>query len=381
MENFMKLRLPIYTAMHFLVDLTCIYRLYAVVMPQSGPFSHWLRIVLLYNFLAFALPGAVGLLADRLDSSDSMAALGCVLVAAPSFLTGTPHPAVILQGVGNGLFHVGAGRRVLQESNGRYSPSGIFISSGALGVFLGTAWRKTYSPTVFQGLGALLLICACILLWFYRAQRKEGFGQETAAVPGKKGFGQETAIVPGKKGFRQKGAVGGQGKTGTGHPLSVPVLMILLVVFIRSFYGKALVYTWKKTMLISFIFVLCIAAGKALGGIAADRFGVRTAAMLSLAGAAVTVQFSRHSPVLGCLSILLFNMTMPITLTLIASYWKNYPGFAFGILMTALFAGTLPSMIWRGYVYPFPILSAVCLLSLLLLLKGIGPESEKGEPR
>lgn len=331
-----------YTLIHCLVDLTCIYRLYVRVLPGSGPYDRWLLMVILYNFLAFALPGLIGLLADLLDCSDSMAALGCVLTALPSFvLPGAILPAVVLQGIGNGLFHVGAGRRVLKESGGKYAPSGIFISSGAMGVFLGTIWRHAYCSLLLQGLAAALLLCAVLLLFWGRRKKAE-----------------------------QK-AVGKSSEAEGECYLTPPVLMILFVVAIRSFYGTAVQYEWKNTLFISLVFACCIVLGKALGGILADHVGVCAAAAVSLLGAAVTVLFSVHSPLLGCLSILLFNMTMPITLTLLASCWKKYPGFAFGILMLALFIGTLPELlgIWRSL--PVLQLCLVSVLSCALLLGAI----------
>lgn len=345
----MRIRLPIYTVMHFLVDLTCIYRLYSQIMPLCRNNENWIILVVLYNFLAFALPALVGLLADYMDTSDRMAALGCILVAVPVWLRFYSLPMVVLQGIGNGLFHVGAGRRVLLESKGKYAPSGIFISSGAMGVFLGTVWKHRYSPLLVKGLAGSMLISAAILLIF--AIRQKHLENATSQNP---------AIR----------------KENTGSFLSLPVLMILLVVVLRSLYGIAVSYEWKNTFAIGLIFSCCIVAGKAFGGILADWIGVRKTAILSLGGAALTVLFSEHSVFLGCFSILLFNMTMPLTLSLIAEYWKAYPGFAFGILMMALFIGTLPDLVGDGLTLSMPALCVTACISLIGLLMGIGKRQE-----
>ncbi len=346
--------------MHFLVDLTCIYRLYSQVMPLSGSYQNFLMLVLLYNFLAFAVPALMGLLADLTDSSDTMAALGCVLTAVPVFISGAAVFTVVLQGLGNGLFHVGAGRRIIKDSEGKYAHSGIFISSGALGVFLGTYLRQQYSRIMMIGLACVLAFCAGVLMIFYMQQKKEKAADRIAGL-------QRT-----EDSFTQLKRE---------QFLSVPALMILLVVFLRSFYGHAVSYDWKNTFLRSFLFVVCIAAGKAAGGITADRTGVRTASIISLGGAAVTVLFSEHVPPMGYLSIFLFNMTMPLTLGLIAGYWKIFPGFAFGSLMAALFLGTLPDLLLQGAFLPVQALCAVSLVSLLFLLLGIrsGEKGKKGE--
>lgn len=355
----MKLRLSIYTCMHFLVDLTCIYRLYAIVMPGSGGLENWILLVVLYNFLAFALPGLVGLIADYLDSSDSLAALGCLLVSIPAWFSLPVTLIVVLQGLGNGAFHIGVGRRVLKDSNGNYAPSGIFISSGALGVFFGTVWRKEVHLVLTHGLAAILLLCALTLLLFWKMQTN---GKTSAPVSP----GSETSNLSSV-----------QMKNSTRF-LSFPILMILLVVILRSFYGTAVSYDWKNTFARSLIFALCIVAGKALGGIAADLMGVRIASILSVGGAAVTVLFSENSMFMGCLSILLFNMTMPLTLSLLAAWWKDYPGFAFGMLMVALFLGTVPDIIGNDIDLSAQGLCFISLLSLLGLLLVVSRGQKEG---
>lgn len=345
----MKLRLSIYTCMHFLVDLTCIYRLYAIVMPESGSLENWILLVVLYNFLAFALPGLVGLIADYLDSTDFLAALGCLLVSVPAWFSLPVTGIVVLQGLGNGAFHIGVGRKVLKDSNGSYTPSGIFISSGALGVFFGTVWRKEVHIVLTHGLAAVLLLCAGILLLFGKMQTNS------------KKSASDTPVSE----FPKQSSVQMQNTT---RFLSFPILMILLVVILRSFYGTAVSYDWKNTFAKSLLFALCIVAGKAFGGIAADLMGVRIASILSVGGAAVTVLFSENSMFMGCLSILLFNMTMPLTLSLLAAWWKDYPGFAFGMLMVALFLGTVPDIIGNNITLSVQGLCFISLLSLLGLL-------------
>ena len=46
--------------------------------------------------------------------------------------------ACIIAGIGNALFHVGGGIDVLNISEKKASLSGIFVSTGAMGIFLGS---------------------------------------------------------------------------------------------------------------------------------------------------------------------------------------------------------------------------------------------------
>ena len=313
-------------------------------MPRSGSYEYWLVLVVMYNFLAFALPAIIGAIADFLDLEDSLAAAGCFILSAAALFHNNILFLVLLLGIGNGFFHVGAGRNVLMKSEGRYTPSGIFICSGAFGVFLGTKSGQPFVNILPNILAVLLCFIGIVLLVGYikRDDRKN-----------KKSVLSSEAYI---------------NKESEKRVYALPVIMILIVVIIRSFYGTAVSYSWNSFFEIGLVFTICIALGKALGGIIADKAGIGAAAVISLGGAAVTVLFSENSMVLGCISILLFNMTMPITLGLIASAWKRFPGFAFGVLMLALFIGTLPDIYGGGIALTTVQLSITAAISLICLL-------------
>ncbi|MDR2189967.1 MAG: hypothetical protein LBP53_01965 [Candidatus Peribacteria bacterium] len=50
----------------------------------------------------------------------------------------SPLFAVIITGLGNALFHVGGGSIALQLGHKKATLPGIFVSTGAMGIFLGT---------------------------------------------------------------------------------------------------------------------------------------------------------------------------------------------------------------------------------------------------
>ena len=49
-----------------------------------------------------------------------------------------------------------------------------------------------------------------------------------------------------------------------------------------------------------------------------------------------------EAAIFGLTAVFLFNMTMPLTLYLLADKFPNQPGFAFGLLTFGLFLGFLP---------------------------------------
>jgi len=306
-----------------------------------------LEAAVIYNMLAFALPALLGLLADLAGKNAFTSCLGCLLIFLCYIITPGPWSAVALIGVGNGLFHIGGGRQILQDSMPKYAPSGIFISSGALGVFLGKTLSGAFRHWVYILIWAVL--AACVILLAFCGIRQNPSGKRSKLSSQK-----------------------------TGAKMLMLSVMIFIVVIIRSYYGFAAAYPWNNGFTTGLIFTICIVAGKFLGGIAADRFGVCAAAAVSLGGSGILALFSFGSPVAGCASILLFNMTMPVTLTLLTGLWNELPGFAFGVLMLALFLGTLPNMVWKISWMSSPAgLLGLCLISLALLLGVIKMEERK----
>ena len=350
--------LSIYTFMHFIVDLSCIFFLFGMIYVRLASQQQTLLAAVLYNLCAFGLPMGLGLAADAWGRNASVSCLGCFLIMLNYLLVPAPFVSVVIIGIGNGLFHIGGGRQILQDSVGNkhqgnsvqsemvsdriagnlwYAPSGIFIASGALGVFLGRQMAAAFRRVFFVSMWAALVVCVVIL----------------AVCAVREWRGSRRSVLS-----RQQ----------MGKKILLLSLLIFLVVIIRSYYGFAAHYTWNNGFLMGLIFTCCVVAGKFTGGILADWLGVFPASVISLGGAGILALFAADSPVIGCISILLFNMTMPITLTLLMEQWQELPGFAFGALMMALFLGTLPAMVLHIAWMQTPVgLFGLCMISLALL--------------
>ncbi len=323
--------LTVYCAAHFLVDLCCALFMFSLLRNDSS----WMMGVLVYNFCAFALQMPFGITADRLNRNSFVAAVGCLLVAGGVFV---PHliTAAGIVGCGNALFHVGGGIDVLNMSKKKCTPLGLFVSPGAIGLSLGTMMAgkiPLYAATI------VMLVVGTVILLTAKSEFK---GLESENTELKMPKLTITAVIA--------------------------VICLFLVVCLRSFAGMSFSFEWKSSMP-AIISVIFIAAGKALGGIAADRIGAKAASIISLGLCAVLFLFS-DIPACGLAALLLFNMTMPITLWETAKIFPDAKGFSFGLLTFALFIGFLP--VYFG-ASPFTeALSAITsLASLALLLAGI----------
>ena len=326
--------LGIYSLAHLWVDLSCALLLFRTLFGESD----WMLCVLLYNFCAFALQMPLGAVADRLNRNGLLAASGCLLVAA-AYLSPWGMLTAVAAGVGNALFHLGGGVDVLNCSEKRCAALGVFVSPGALGLYLGTAWGKGISTPLFIGPVVLLVLAAAILSLSRRrfgSLRSENVPFDTAAPGG-----------------------------------LWPVVPLFLVVVLRSYMGMNQSFAWRDSGCWTLALTAALVLGKCTGGFLADKAGALRASNLSL-GLSAALYLLSALPLPGTLAVFLFNMTMPITLWAVARVMPAAKGFTFGLLTFALFLGFLPSwMGWPSLLTGPAAYAAVALVSLGLMWLGL----------
>lgn len=302
--------------------------------------------VILYNMLAFAFPLPFGLWADKWNRNPLVSALGLALILMGYRNPGGILPALILVSLGNGIFHVGGGLDILNMSEKKYAPCGCFISTGAMGVFLGTLFGKKVWH-MESGITAFLIGGIICMLLVYRKNHAEKLLQN-------KPFALPKAGMDFWKLFSA----------------------FFLVVVIRSYYGMILTYDWKREFFWGILFAAAVVTGKMAGGILADLFGTDKV-IWSLGISGVLALFSFAYPVAGLVSIFLFNMTMPITLLSMAKIFPNARGFAFGVLTLALFVGFLPVSFGQESPFFSPVgLLMLSFISMILLYIGLKMEKK-----
>lgn len=331
-------KLTLLSIAHFCVDMCCA----ALFFGYLAQGADWWLSMVVYNACAFALQLPLGLMADRANRNLPFATAGCLLVAGSFLITGTPLLAAIVAGLGNGMFHVGGGLEVLNSSK-KSAPLGVFVSPGALGLYLGTA-------------GASLLA--------------------------RYGWTMPLLMILTGLGILTIGRAGGT-LISENAPLSLdlqkrdelPLLCLFLVVALRSMLGSG-AFATGLSGLPGIVPVLCLALGKAAGGFVGDRLGLRQTAALSLAAAATLLLLPRGYVTLAAL--FLFNMTMPLTLFEAARLMSEAKGAAFGLLTSALFVGMLPRFAGLVPALPAYAWAGLVLLSLGLLWIGLEKEAARG---
>ncbi|MBN1428102.1 MAG: hypothetical protein JXB07_06930 [Anaerolineae bacterium] len=264
------------------------------------------------------------------------AVLGMVLVAASTLLVQFPLPAALVAGIGNALFHVGGGVTILNLASGKATLPGIYVAPGALGLTTG----------ILIGKGGYFIAWPFILLLMASAMLIMRIPRPETAVPHQ---------LP--RNLRWFETV---------------ILLLLVSVAIRSMVGLSMAFPWKSDPVLLFALTAAVVLGKALGGILGDRFGWTTVAISGLAISAPLLAFFAQTPAIAIIGILLFNLSMPITLIGIAEMLPGKLGFAFGLTTLALIIGAFPTFTQLRVLLSHQVfIFATILISIAALYSGL----------
>lgn len=329
----------IYSAAHFFVDLACAFLILGYVFRGGA------NVFLYYNFCAFALQMPIGIFIDRFGGGHRAAAAGCLLISAAYIpaICGLNEIYLVTAaaaGIGNALFHVGGGVYVL-DSYENSGALGVFVSPGAIGLYLGKIFS---SGKISPALPVISMLISAAVIF---------------AAPYISGC-ESKAGAPAENALMFKLNV----KT------TAAAVLFFAVVVIRSYGGFAVSFPWKTAGMAAFAAVFVTAGGKTLGGFVSDKAGMTAAASVSMLSAAVLYLFSDNM-LAGLAAVLLFNMSMPITLRGAADIFDGGRGFSFGLLTFALFIGYIPSYVSKeNAAVSNAGMCVLCILSAAMLITG-----------
>jgi hypothetical protein len=221
----LKYRIAYYAVLHFLMDFLCAAFVTGTLVQNGAD----LYTVLIYNLCAFALQFVVGALFDVRGISSGGAVAAFFVLTASFVLKDIPYAAAAAAGIGNSLFHVGAGRDILLRDRKNCTPLGIFICPGAVGIFLGVIAGNGHLISLWV-LGILAAAGAFFAWQVYRQNPGPAAGNEPAEAGTS---GTHAAAVP-ASGFRPAAVL-------------IPLLCLLAVVILRSYMGAHQDFAWKKT--------------------------------------------------------------------------------------------------------------------------------------
>ena len=158
------------------------------------------------------------------------------------------------------------------------------------------------------------------------------------------------------------------------------IAMAVTIVAVRGFMGYGIPTSWNKTALQTVLLFSFMGAGKALGGILSDRLGFKKIAMISTVLAVPPLMFGDKLMMVSLVGVMLFSMTMAITLGILVSAMPSNPGLAFGWTTIGLFIGTAPVFFFKlttvlSNCIMIALLSLICLVFMWIIIRE-DPENE-----
>ena len=309
----------LYFYIHFVTEVICFYTL----SIQVGDSIFLWAFPLMYDALAFVPQSLVGILSDKYPKI-KLGSIGLffLMLAGLMFwiLPGlSPYISLIVLCIGNALVHINGAEVTLRSSNGKLSHSAIFVAGGSFGLITGRVLAGEGVPYWFVIALVFTAFPFSLLAESYREKSdKEKY------CPCENFDYVNLKISP-----------------------SLIVFLAVFIVVVRGYMGYGIPTTWKKTVIQSIIFYFAMGVGKALGGIFADSFGVKKTAIISACSAVPFLLAGNNYMIISIIGVMLFSMTMSITLAMLVSVFKNTPGLAFGWTTIGLFLGTAPIFFFR----------------------------------
>ena len=285
------------TLLHFLVDGLCACQLF-LTQPIVGIYID--RV----EQRRWMLWAANGLLAAAVLLASAMVCFHWSEMAVM--------PVAILLGLGNSFFHVWGGKQVAVKTENDITALGMFVSTGAFGLAVGTvchSWALSY---------AILLLIAVLSANYLQIENLLSLQPSRPSC------------------FSNEGPVASLGS------LIVGILVFVLVLFVmfRSYVSGTFTAGVGRGPAFVLLFGATSMLGKMAGGWMADRLGLLRSAVLMVV-VAMVCYWGRQWNLAVLLGLFMINCTMPITLYCANVLLRGYEGFAFGLLAAALIPGVL----------------------------------------
>jgi FSR family fosmidomycin resistance protein-like MFS transporter len=267
---------------HFVVDAVCVASVLRAAPASDAIASIALLFVLSYDLLAFAGQMPLGWLVDRVAPRKG-AALAGVLLSALALAVGRQAglAVIALAGVGNALFHVGAGAMVLSSSQAKAAPAGVFVAPGALGLGLGIVLGRALPRTPLWPL-FFAIVGACVAVAAVADTPRKGSPPASEALPA----GRVVAILA----------------------------LLFFSVAVRSLVGTVGCDGCPRGTFLLVAVPAVAFSGKLAGGFLSDRLGWTEVSVAALLTSAPLLAFADGQLWIALPGLVIFQMTMPVTL-------------------------------------------------------------------
>ena len=305
---------------HFSVEILCFFILYNVFDISENAWFFFC----MFDIFAFASQPFLGYFCEKHIHFMPGPTGGFLLMAGALVIFFTRDVfflqfiGLIILTAGNALVHLSGALETLKVSEGGLSESAIFVGGGSFGLIagrlIGAYDRLFFIPLICEAVAIVIMI-------ILDKRVKERFGADA----------YDFDRHPVKH------------ELSTGRAIGITVFILAAVITVRSYIGYGLPTAWNYTTVRMILLYIFMGSGKMLGGILSDRFGARNIGMVSCLLALPALLFGDHIMWLSLIGVLMFSMTMAVTLGGLVSVLPSNPGVAFGITTLALLLGVVPT--------------------------------------
>lgn len=328
----LKPKVYLLSFLHFFVDGICAYTIFNRLYVTES-YTVIILVFVIYNTLAFMTQPFFGMIIDAVGKEKLWLNASLILLLLGAIIPLYTWISLFLIGIANSMFHVVGGKYTVYLSKDKSAYLGLFVALGASGLAIGTYIYTPFLLPLFVSITAILGLI-CLLLKDEHSDRPK----------------QHT--MPQLLGTEKR-----------------YVFVLSLAVTIRAIIGKAAPPLFEPTTFLLVGIGISSTLGKMIGGILADRIGIRLTVWITLPLSLIGYLFFREHAVIYLLSTLLFNTTMPITLFLSNQNMKQREGLSFGILAFTLFPGYLLGDLYHYLKLPMVPLLFVCIgLTITIIL-------------
>ncbi len=289
---------------HFSVEVACFYYIYS----QFASNGYWWIIALLFDALAFLPQSIIGVIIDKYPKFN-IGLLGSCFILFALILNFNVISLVIIA-IGNAMVHISGANFTLRGSDGKIFPNAIFVGGGSFGVITGQIIGMS-NKDLLKLIPIILMLISLIFIF----------------------------VINKKIDLSNKHCNFNIAKD---YDISIITLLAFIGVSVRGYIAYAIPTDWKKTTIQAVALFCFMGIGKMMGGIVADKIGYRKTTYISLIVGLPFLLFGNSIMILSLIGVALFSMTMPVTIAILVSKYKNNPCLAFGITTVGLFVGTFP---------------------------------------
>ena len=297
----------LYFYIHFVTETVCFYLLNNFF---KAPISSWI-LAYAYDALAFVPQSLIGYYRDthpRINLSVIGIIFLTVSVLLHAYLKQNIIIALVSVSLGNALIHVEGAETTIKSSEGKMTPSSVFVGGGSFGVITGKLCSAYGVP--FQ------LIIILILSTIPFIMLSDELKNETDCCS--------------------------EFQYANNSNKAMIILFSALIVIIRGYMGYGIPTSWRKNVFQNIVFYSVMGLGKCLGGVFIDKIGIKKTSYISILGSVPFLLFGDKNMFLSIIGVAFFSMTMAVTLALLISVLPKKVGLAFGVTTIGLFLGSVP---------------------------------------